>query len=423
MKSPSTISFIAALLLSSSQVDARINEPSSSRRRHRTSISRTQQVNNDEHIDQTSHHRIPRPRRSHKHITDQEQRPQNDPTTLHEEDSFNIARQTSTRNDVNIDSWREETAGGGTRDYNTNIVGGRQSKSERYPYFVSIFTTVNGEKYHTCGGTLIHDDIVMTAAHCANHAHNVRVGAYQPPSSAENGGDIYHDTRVIEKIEHPDYFRDSRERLHNDFMLLKLAEPVTDSRILRYKMNLNRVKKVDRRLGSGDHVTTIGLGRVNPGGNTAKTLREVELDFRTNEQCSIYFGDMPNEMMCAKSAGRDACEGDSGGPLIVKGDSPEEDMQVGIVSWGSGCANNFPGVYSRVAEAKEWIDDTVCKMSSTAPAKCPEKSRVRANAATSTSGTGCSDEELYCSGNHILPKHVFCFLNGSVCPVFCGKPC
>mmetsp|Transcript_18092 Transcript_18092/g.36442 ORF Transcript_18092/g.36442 Transcript_18092/m.36442 type:complete len:129 (-) Transcript_18092:104-490(-) len=128
---------------------------------------------------------------------------------------------------------------------------------------------------------------------------------------------------------------------------------------------------------------------------------------------------MPNEMLCAKSAGRDACEGDSGGPLIVKGDSPEEDIQVGIVSWGSGCANNFPGVYSRVAEAKRWIDNTICDISSAAPFRCSNNITPRSSAATG----GCNDDETFCSVNHILPKQVFCFLNGSTCPVYCGKPC
>ena len=63
--------------------------------------------------------------------------------------------------------------------------------------------------------------------------------------------------------------------------------------------------------------------------------------------------------MCASRFGKDACQGDSGGPLILKGGDSSQDIQVGLVSWGLGCANTIlPGVYARVSNQIEWITST-----------------------------------------------------------------
>ena len=59
--------------------------------------------------------------------------------------------------------------------------------------------------------------------------------------------------------------------------------------------------------------------------------------------------------------------GDSGGPLIIPGNDTSSDVQIGVVSWGIGCARMFPGVYSRVSIAYDWIKETVCNVSSVPP--------------------------------------------------------
>jgi hypothetical protein len=69
-------------------------------------------------------------------------------------------------------------------------------------------------------------------------------------------------------------------------------------------------------------------------------------------------------MMCARANGKDSCQSDSGGPLIIKGDDANSDLQVGVVSWGLGCASDsFPGVYARVSRGYEWIQREVCNKS------------------------------------------------------------
>ena len=75
-------------------------------------------------------------------------------------------------------------------------------------------------------------------------------------------------------------------------------------------------------------------------------------------------------VMCATDRGEDSCQGDSGGPLLLVG---EEDIQVGVVSWGAGgCASGTPGVYSRISAASDWIKQGICDNSRRPPSDlCP----------------------------------------------------
>ncbi|KAL3771037.1 hypothetical protein ACHAWO_013215 [Cyclotella atomus] len=74
-------------------------------------------------------------------------------------------------------------------------------------------------------------------------------------------------------------------------------------------------------------------------------------------------------MVCAEAKNIDACGNDSGGPLVIRGESHDEDIQVGIVSWGYSCAHkDFPGVYTRVSSYYQWIREHVCSKSLHPPA-------------------------------------------------------
>merc|ERR1712051_906056 len=80
-----------------------------------------------------------------------------------------------------------------------------------------------------------------------------------------------------------------------------------------------------------------------------------------------YKNQISGNMMCANDNGEDSCQGDSGGPLVIR--SRTGDVQVGVVSWGVGCAHrDFPGVYARVSAQYHWIRANVCEGSSDPPA-------------------------------------------------------
>lgn len=407
----STRAFVAALIFASGQVaDARIKGSSLHHQNHPQKQHKGESLQTPSHV---------QPRRQRRRRRQRRQRREKE-EIINEDQSPN----------QHVDILRETDGSGSPSSYSTHIVGGKRASSDRYPYFVSVYTKLQGGNYHVCGATLIENDVVLCAAHCADHADFVRVGAYQHPDSRSNGGSPYHDSRVASRHVHPNFFSDSRDRLHNDAMLLKLAKPVTDTELLQYRMRLDRVERVDQNLEEGTPLTAVGLGRINEKGNVSKFLKEVELKYMSNDQCSLYFGDLPSTMMCAKETSVDACEGDSGGPLIKRGNGPRGDVQTGIISWGSGCANNFPGVYTRIAEVKDWIDLTICEIS---PSNCrkdqdkKEKDGAGADrpgtmvaSRSSRSSEPCVDNPKYC-GKTVLPKGVFCFINGNACPVTCGR--
>ena len=111
----------------------------------------------------------------------------------------------------------------------------------------------------------------------------------------------------------------------------------------------------------------------------SEILMNVDANTISNEECDasegvaddgtyfIYNGKIIANMLCARANGKDSCQGDSGGPLVIKGDGGIANVQVGVVSWGKGCAlDPFPGVYARISHAYEWIQTEVCNGSESA---------------------------------------------------------
>ena len=106
--------------------------------------------------------------------------------------------------------------------------------------------------------------------------------------------------------------------------------------------------------------------------NTPDELHGVELAVGTHEYCSNAWANRGNSLvfneknLCADGEGVDACTGDSGGPLVIKGGKQKQDVLIGVVSWGIGCANigvasgkDSPGVYTKVASHREWIEQFI----------------------------------------------------------------
>ena len=82
-------------------------------------------------------------------------------------------------------------------------------------------------------------------------------------------------------------------------------------------------------------------------------MQKVTVPFVNEETCKNAYGaeSITEGMICAGKAGKDSCQGDSGGPMVNK-----DGIQVGVVSWGYGCADEgFPGVYTRVSNYYAWI--------------------------------------------------------------------
>lgn len=224
-------------------------------------------------------------------------------------------------------------------DLDSRIVQGKEVEEGRYPYSVSL--TRFGS--HICGGSLIAPQYVLTAAHCAKSIRDVQFGRHD-----RSGNEAYEQIGIMNKIIHPNY---DDNNLENDVMILQLNRKVS-SEYTPVELDENA-----DFLRDGEVVTVMGWGRIEYGGVISQRQLETDVDVISNEACaSIYKQGIIEGSICAYRNGTDACQGDSGGPLIVKGDNATNDVLVGLVSWGRGCAlEGYPGVYARVSTYIDWI--------------------------------------------------------------------
>jgi len=236
------------------------------------------------------------------------------------------------------------------------IVGGTQvGQAGKYPFFASWAGS--------CGGSLIHSDIVLTAAHCNSiFSNSVIVNAYRLNSASTNGAV---ERRVVKRLRHPDY---NSGTLSNDFMLLKLNSPVTSITPIPY----NTSPSVPSQ---GDELKVVGLGTTRAGGSQARTLREVVVETYSDQQCDrMYSGSIVKRtMFCAgvDQGGKDSCQGDSGGPIFTFDTQGNAISQMGVVSWGEGCAlSGYPGVYAEISAVEQWIEQQICEYSDDKPDSC-----------------------------------------------------
>jgi len=227
------------------------------------------------------------------------------------------------------------------------IVGGTESIKGRYPYQVALVRN----RFQFCAGTLISKQYVLSAAHCHGYVTHIHIGIHDFSNKTET----YSRIRVEKEIKHPRYKRNSFEF---DFMLIKLKEAVP-SYFIPVKLDNGSL-----RLSQHLDLTVMGWGSIGFSEESSDVLLEVEVDYIPQRECRERYAKggekITTSMLCAARHGKDSCQGDSGGPLIKKGATSDEDIQVGIVSWGFDCADcRFPGVYSKVRKAIDFIETYV----------------------------------------------------------------
>ncbi|MBQ4811092.1 trypsin-like serine protease [Pseudoalteromonas luteoviolacea] len=227
------------------------------------------------------------------------------------------------------------------------IVGGQETAEFAYPFMGSLQLD-NG---HFCGLSFIGDNKVLTASHCIEGIPAERF------TVKFEGHDLTDDSQwqtynIVSMSMHDQY--NMGMQYNNDIAVLELDRPVE---------NIKPIKLADQvirnSLVAGDNLKVMGWGRLSSGGESPDKLQEVDVPYVTNELCNseeYYNGRISDSMICAGLAegGKDSCQGDSGGPLIVQ--KNDEWFQVGVVSWGEGCAlPNKPGVYADVESLFYWV--------------------------------------------------------------------
>jgi secreted trypsin-like serine protease len=226
------------------------------------------------------------------------------------------------------------------------IVGGTTADVKS---FEGMIQTENDQTGPWCGATLIAADWAVTAAHCViadlPGSGFQRVVLGRQRSDGTDGETI----NVTQVIRHEAY-NDQENR--NDIALLKLATKSTHTPV-----RLATKAEWPKLATAGTNVTVIGWGATSEGGEQSTTLLQVTVPIVSQTTCNQqYQGIIDERQVCAglPAGGKDSCQGDSGGPLFEKVDG--QNVQVGIVSFGNGCARaNFSGVYTAVASFRDWI--------------------------------------------------------------------
>ncbi|XP_073940515.1 transmembrane protease serine 6 isoform X2 [Castor canadensis] len=242
----------------------------------------------------------------------------------------------------------------GLQGPSSRIVGGAVSSEGEWPWQASL--QIRGR--HICGGALIADRWVITAAHC-----------FQEDSMASPAlwtvflGKVWQNSRwpgevsfkVSRLLLHPYHEEDSHDY---DVALLQLDHPVVRSTTVRPVCLPARSHFFE----PGLHCWITGWGALREGGPTSNVLQKVDVQLIPQDLCSeAYRYQVTPRMLCAgyHKGKKDACQGDSGGPLVCKEPSGRWFL-AGLVSWGLGCGRpNYFGVYTRITGVIGWIQQVL----------------------------------------------------------------
>ncbi|EDV92748.1 serine protease easter [Drosophila grimshawi] len=251
------------------------------------------------------------------------------------------------------------------------IVNVTETKIKEYPWLALIeYTKPTQDKLHACGGVLISERYILTAAHCATSTvisnlgwriTNVRLGEWDtltnPDCHVTNNGagetvcaPPYQDVPIEEIIVHPSYNKDGVSQMH-DIAMIRLKDPVQFSDFLQPICLPNKQLDADELVGL---VTEVAGWQAK----SSSRMKKSEVIITAFEKCQKKYAErnvqiVPSHLCGAPNA--DECHGNSGGPLMLLHDNAY--LLGGLLSFGPVlCPNrDHPDIYTRVAAYTEWI--------------------------------------------------------------------
>ena len=250
----------------------------------------------------------------------------------------------------------------GAEKSNPKVIGGTSTPNPGY--FVTLHDKFDSSgRLASCGGSLIEDSVVLTAAHCVNSiTHAVKF----------SDGSDYQMIEIFAKTIHEDFDRTIVPEIDVALLFLdpssiakaKLNAPELMAKIKPVSLNTNNWWT----LGESAKVTVYGEGSMTSIGKmTPEGIRAVQLEVASRSKCNKSLGQFATGLTIADNqictmtptGGADACKGDSGGPLVIYSET-DRPFLVGITSFGVGCGQpNQAGVFTRVASHVRWIEGKI----------------------------------------------------------------
>ncbi|XP_054732570.1 serine protease 1-like isoform X2 [Anastrepha obliqua] len=239
---------------------------------------------------------------------------------------------------------------GAAHAFNGRITNGEKATAGQFPYQVGLLLKSNAVSSAWCGGSLISNTYVLTAAHCIDSIPEITVylGATERTSP-----EFTHTVTKADVIIHSSW---NRRTLRNDISLIKIPyTPYTS------KISAVQLPSIANSYSTyiGERVVASGWGRTSDSSNSVtKHLMFATLEVFSNSLCAKSYGSsfVRSSIICvATPSGQSTCNGDSGGPLVLESSM----IQVGLTSFGAsiGCELGYPITFTRLTKYLKWIKE------------------------------------------------------------------
>ncbi|XP_065170532.1 uncharacterized protein [Atheta coriaria] len=225
--------------------------------------------------------------------------------------------------------------------FNSKISHAQEADIVNYNYLVSI-------QYlgaHECGGTIIGDRWVLTAAHCTHDFDHATLAVH---AGVTNLNEVGQKREVAYVFQHPDY---NHETMENDITLLELFDPLTPGNNVGPAV----LPAADSSPAVDSVATISGWGADQEGGWASEDFQVLEVKIVDDATCQKHNPAITPNSFCANAHRGGPCHGDFGGPLVN-----DKRELLGIISWSRGCEHpEYDAVYTNVGTHVKFIQDTM----------------------------------------------------------------